>query len=152
MKKRLLGGMLALASATAMATSAPAPATTIIVKSQEPQFTVQLPANATTGYQWYLQSYDHHLLKLMGYRYHVSNPKLMGSPGTAVFVFAGQPTFFLAPQQTTLHFWYAQPWELSKGEGKTVTIVSVEQAAAPTTASVANDSEGNMMLPVSSSS
>ena len=86
---------------------------------------VSLPANATTGYQWFAKSYDHALLHLQSYQYnpHPSGGKV-GVGGTAMFTFAVDPGFYTAPQSTDLVFVYKQPW-VSGMDGAKVTEVMI---------------------------
>lgn len=72
---------------------------------------VSLPANATTGYQWFAKSYNQTLLHLQSYQYnaHPAGGKV-GVGGTAVFTFAVDPEFYKAPQTTDVIFVYRQPW------------------------------------------
>lgn len=88
---------------------------------------VNLPANATTGYQWYVQSYDHELLSLQDYRYVAPNTKLMGAGGTALFSFNIDPSFYSAPQTTTISFIYQRPWSPGQNTSSaTVTVLATE--------------------------
>lgn len=88
---------------------------------------VSLPANPTTGYQWYAQSYDHELLSLQDYRYVSPNSKLMGAGGTALFSFNIDPSFYSAPQTTTISFIYQRPWSPGQNTSSaTVTVSATE--------------------------
>jgi predicted secreted protein len=91
---------------------------------------VNLTANATTGYQWFVQSYDHNLLSLQNYRYtptvQSGSKKLVGAGGTATFTFNIDPSFYDGPQVTTLQFVYEQPWNVGQNAATaTVTVSSV---------------------------
>jgi inhibitor of cysteine peptidase len=87
---------------------------------------ITLPANGTTGFQWFVTGYDHDLLSLDNYRYAPnSNTKLMGAPGKATFTFNIDPRFYDAPQLTTVQFSYQQPWSPSaNGSTTSVTLSS----------------------------
>jgi predicted secreted protein len=87
----------------------------VTVKSAQPQFTISLPGNATTGYVWLPTTYDSHLIKLLSSSYVTDkNTKLMGAPGTFVFNFKALSAAFSAPQSTTITFMYSQPWVTDK--------------------------------------
>jgi inhibitor of cysteine peptidase len=88
---------------------------------QSKQFTVTLPANPTTGYQWTLEQYDQSILKLTNTRYLPSQPKLMGSGGNMEFVFS-RVQGRAYPKSTTMRFSYARSWEHGKGVMKKVLI------------------------------
>jgi len=99
---------------------------TILVHPGTQNITVNLKANATTGYMWFLTRYDDDALTLEGYHYQAPNTRRVGAGGVAHFHFAIEPGFFTAPQVTTLHFVYAQAWHFNgQGETKVVRIVSV---------------------------
>lgn len=93
----------------------------IRLTDQQQTVEVSLPANATTGYQWFIKSYDHDLLSLQGYRYTKSNSNAVGSGGTAIFSFSVDPRFYDAPQMTTVSLAYQQPWSAAQS-GSTATI------------------------------
>ncbi len=85
---------------------------------------VSLPANATTGYQWFVQSYNHDLLNLQNYRYSKSSSNAIGSGGTATFSFSVDPRFYDAPQTTSVTFLYQQPWNAGKNTTETTVTIS----------------------------
>ncbi len=92
---------------------------------------ITLSANATTGYQWFVQNYDHNLLSLQNYRYAPtaqSGSKLMGAGGTATFTFNIDPSFYDAPQVTTIQFVYEQSW--SVGQNTSTATVTLSSAAS----------------------
>lgn len=88
---------------------------TITVKQIQPQFTISLPGNATTGYAWTPMTYDSHLVELLSSDY-VSNQnkKLMGAPGTFIFTFKALSPAFAMPQSTVINFIYSRPWIADK--------------------------------------
>lgn len=95
----------------------------IRLTDQQQTVEVTLPANATTGYQWFVQSYNHDLLSLQNYRYSAPTTKLVGSGGNAIFTFSVDPRFYDAPQVTTVSFVYEQPWNPGQNTNTaTVTI------------------------------
>ncbi len=75
-------------------------------------FQVKLAENPTTGFQWTLKSYDQTYFSAVKDEYIVSNPKLMGSPGTHIFYFK-QKDNTTCPESTVLCFSHARAWEAS---------------------------------------
>ena len=96
----------------------------LVVRAHQDVLQVKLPANATTGFQWYLSHYDHSLLKLQDYYYIAPQTKRVGAPGIAVFVFTVRPAFRLAPQITHIQFVYGRAWSMNTAEPEEVTVVS----------------------------
>ncbi len=97
----------------------------IQLTSQQQTVQITLPANATTGYQWYVQNYDRNLLSTQSYRYGAPTSTALGAGSNATFVFNIDPRFYDAPQITTLTFIYQQPWNPGKNTtSATVTISS----------------------------
>jgi predicted secreted protein/nitrous oxidase accessory protein NosD len=68
-------------------------------------FTISMPANPTTGYNW-TADYDYVLLNLAKAVYEKSPSGALGSGGTSVFVFTP-----LKPGKTTIYFVYKRSWE-----------------------------------------
>ncbi len=68
-------------------------------------FTISLPANPTTGYNWNAD-YDYVLLSLESSDFERGSSKAFGAGGTSVFVF--KP---LKPGKTTIYFVYKRSWE-----------------------------------------
>lgn len=98
----------------------------IVVAKPQTSVLVTLPANATTGYQWYVKHYDHDLLELKSYQYQAPNTAKVGAPGTAVFTFTALPNFLAAPQITDIDLVYARAWDIKdNAKAQTVTVVSV---------------------------
>ena len=99
--------------------------TNITLKADQLRVQVMLPANATTGYQWFAKDYNHDLLHLQKYQYnpHPAGGKV-GVGGMAVFTFTVDEDFYKAPQTTDVVFVYKQPWS-SGMEGAKVTEVMI---------------------------
>ena len=68
-------------------------------------FTISMPANPTTGYNW-TADYDYVLLNLGKAVYERSPSRALGSGGTSVFVFTP-----MKPGKTTIYFVYKRSWE-----------------------------------------
>ena len=128
LKKISLGLILTGSLTTLMADNNPS-IPVIQLSGDQQNVDITLPANATTGYQWYVVGYDHNLLSLNNYRYAPpSNTKLMGAPGQAVFTFTIDPSFFNAPQSTEVKLSYQRP--NSPVQDATLTTVTVSSLAS----------------------
>lgn len=100
----------------------------IAVHQAQPQFTISLPGNATTGYSWLLTTYNSHLIKEVSSSYK-ENPHplgMVGVPGNFIFTFEVLSAAFNTPQTTTVNFIYARPWAIDKTKAEeeqyTITI------------------------------
>lgn len=129
LKKALLWIALGILPTTVMASQNSSSIN--VVSEENPQFTVQLPANTgSTGYSWYLTGYNSQLLQPVSYHY--ANPSsasgMLGTPETAIFVFKATPALLTVPQKTGLTFSYLRPWENNPGQTKLVTVLSITTA------------------------
>ena len=99
----------------------------IMVSGKKSTVSIRLPANSTTGYQWYLTDYDAHLIKPKKYEYKVNSHKkgMVGVGGMAVFKMQVTKHFEVVPQMQKVTFTYARPWDLKEaGKTQTITILS----------------------------
>jgi len=94
--------------------------TAILVKPESPEFTVQLKSNATTGYEWFLRSYDNHVITPVSHHYQRPTSQLVGAPGFEVWTFRVKAEGFTVPQVTYIRFVYARPWEAQSQAGQQV--------------------------------
>ena len=78
----------------------------IRAKVNEP-FTISLPANPSTGYEWKVD-YDYVLLKQESAQFERASAETvrMGAGGTSVFVFTP-----IKPGKSTIYFVYKRSWE-----------------------------------------
>lgn len=83
----------------------------ILVTEDQTQFVIQLNANPSTGYSWFLRDYDDRLVTPTQYRFESAKNKLVGAPGVAIWTFTVKKSAFVVPQQSVLRFVYARPWE-----------------------------------------
>lgn len=101
----------------------------IIITNEKNTFTLSLPANPSTGYQWFLKT-NHtnclrQMLKLTKYRYLPNeNTKKIGAPGKVNWSFTAKKNAFLYPQLCELTFVYLRPWETSVAKTQKFTILS----------------------------
>jgi inhibitor of cysteine peptidase len=98
-----------------------------VVTSDQPEFVIKLKSNPTTGYSWFLRDYNFELIVPIS---HVFEPaedkKLLGAPGYETWIFKAKPAAFVVPQQTSIRFVYARPWETGEGSMQLMFKVSME--------------------------
>lgn len=82
----------------------------IIVTADNPQFTINLKSNPTTGYSWHVGQYDTNLLEVVSHKYNPSTSQLVGAGGIDVWTFKVTPTALTAPHVITLKMNYLRPW------------------------------------------
>lgn len=100
-----------------------------IITQRDPQFTIQLKSNPTTGYTWFLKSYDHHFIVPTKHVFQANtHKKLIGAPGYELWSFTVKPNAFAVPHQTTIEFSYARPWEREQNSTLLVFRVSTSKA------------------------
>lgn len=85
--------------------------TTIHVTAQQPQFTVKLKSNPTTGYAWFLHEYSTKMITPIKHTFEAPEKKLIGASGYEVWTFKANQQAFTVPQMLTLRFVYARPWK-----------------------------------------
>ena len=83
----------------------------ILVSSSEPQFTIKLKSNPSTGYAWFLRRYNATFLIPIKHRFQQGNNQLIGGSGVELWTFRVKPKAFLVPQQTVIRMIYARPWD-----------------------------------------
>jgi len=102
----------------------------VAVTSKEPEFIIKLKSNPTTGYSWFLRTYDTRFLTPIKHVYEgATNKKLMGAPGYEMWTFRVKPGAFAFPQQTLLRFVYSRPWEGNDQSKQVVFRVSAIEAS-----------------------
>jgi inhibitor of cysteine peptidase len=100
--------------------------TTIVVSAQQPQFTIQLKANPTTGFSWFLKEHNDRTVEPLKHHFQpAKNSRLIGTPGYEEWTFKVKNPAFTASQQTTLVFIYARPWEKAKSATQVVFTVLI---------------------------
>lgn len=82
----------------------------ITINSNQPQFTVTLPANPTTGFQWTVLSYDNRLFSFTKSKYIAPQASRIGAGGTMVFTFTKVKADHY-PESSEIQFKYARAWE-----------------------------------------
>lgn len=99
---------------------------TIQVDPSANMYSVSLPANPTTGYQWQLKSYDQSFQLMSGSKYIAPKSSLIGAGGTMKFTFV-QRKNTQWPDQTSLQFEYSQSWEPGSGTSTRVDVVFAKE-------------------------
>lgn len=100
--------------------------TNIAVTPDSPKFIIKLESNPTTGYSWFLHEYDAKLVQPLKREFKQGDKKLIGSPGYELWTFKIKPAGFIVPQQTTIRFAYARPWEGSENSTQLAFHVSTQ--------------------------
>lgn len=95
---------------------------TVSVAPGETSFTVSLPSNPTTGYDWTITRFDAKLLKLVTSKYTPDKTDRIGSGGTMAFNFELLSGVSI-PQTTTMEFRYARSWEKDGATLQNVVVV-----------------------------
>lgn len=86
----------------------------VVLTRSNPQFTIELKSNPSTGYVWLLQDYANYLIQPVSHRFKPGDKKLIGAPGIDEWTFYLKPSAFVVPQQTHLKFVYVRPWEMNE--------------------------------------
>lgn len=90
------------------------------VKSDAKTVVIKLKSNRTTGYRWFLKSYDSSFLTPVSYQYQSAKNGLMGAPGIAVWTF--QVTHPVVPTVSSVQWVYARSWESGVGKTKLIRV------------------------------
>ena len=87
------------------------------------QFSITLPANPTTGFEWTVKKYDKTLLQIKAQDYKASPTQRLGAGGGMIFSFSRVKTT-IYPKSTIILFRYARSWEpASSGLLKYITVI-----------------------------
>ena len=98
----------------------------IVVTANQPDFSIELKSNPTTGYSWFLREYDANLITAVKHKFQKGDQNLMGSPGYEIWTFHVKPTAFVVPQQTSIRFIYARPWQGSESSTQVIFHISTQ--------------------------
>lgn len=119
MKRMLIGLMTWLVMSIGFAAAS---MMTVPVKATQAHFTVRLPANPTTGYQWSVVSYNQQLFTLTGSHYEAMKTGRIGSGGVMVFDFTCKAKQ-ARPARAKLVFAYVRSWEKQAVKTRQVDVV-----------------------------
>ena len=106
-----------------VATQAAEKDATILVRQTLPTFTITLQSNPTTGYSWFLESFDAGLLEAVLRRYLPPQSTAAGAPGKEVWTFRARHGAFLVPRTSRIVFRYLRPWDADDAPGESVFTV-----------------------------
>lgn len=97
----------------------------ISVTKENPQFTILLAANPTTGYTWMVNQYDSNLIKVVGHKYNPPISQIVGAGGIDVWTFEIKPIAFAAPHVLKIKMLYARAWNVDENSTtKEFTVVT----------------------------
>lgn len=97
----------------------------ILLSKNQTRFTLQLKANPTTGYSWYINSYTTPGLRLVKYAFTPDQSGKIGAGGVASWDFVVEKTALIAPSLLKVDLTYARPWNVTDQPVKrTVTILT----------------------------
>lgn len=96
----------------------------VVVVQDEPEFTIKLKSNPSTGFSWFLREYNTDLILPLKHRLIKSDSKLAGADGIEEWTFRMKHLGFSVPQQTVLRFVYSRPWQGAEGATSLVFRVS----------------------------
>jgi inhibitor of cysteine peptidase len=82
----------------------------IAVTKDNPDFSIKLKSNPSTGFSWFLREYNPNLMTPNKYVVIPPEKKLVGASGYEVWTFHMTSKAFVVPQQTMIRFVYARPW------------------------------------------
>lgn len=130
----LLAGLFFLYTAKAAEEETPLPASPMVTASSDPytdatraitvtadnpEFSIRLKSNPTTGYRWYLKTLPNNWLQVIGLNYSANNTALVGSGGEEVWHFKVLPKAFNARMLMSIEFVSIQPWNMQKADNST---------------------------------
>lgn len=94
------------------------PARAITVTADNPEFTIRLKSNPTTGYRWYLKASSNTWLKVITEEYNPGHSSLVGASGEETWHFKVLPQALNARMLLSIEFVSIQPWNM-KGDNNT---------------------------------
>lgn len=96
----------------------------VVVTQDQPEFTIKLKSNQTTGYSWFLREYNTDLVLPIKHHFEKADTTNVGAGGLEIWTFRVKRLGFSVPQQTVLRFVYARPWQGAEGATSLVFRVS----------------------------
>jgi len=97
------------------------PVTVFRVSPKSPSFLVRLPANATTGFRWYLVKKPN-WLRIVDAHYVVSSNARIGQGGTSEWEVRWPESHCVFPRRAEIVFAYARPWVGASSDEKQTRI------------------------------
>lgn len=83
----------------------------IVLKANQPEMTIRLKSNPTTGYSWFLHDYNYHLFTPKKHTFEPAGTGLMGAPGYETFTFKIERAAYVVPHEGNIRFVYSRPWQ-----------------------------------------
>lgn len=80
--------------------------------------TLRLESNQSTGYSWYLASYNGSRIRPVSQKFIAPSSGLAGAPGVSEWTFHVSENALLVPQLIRVKMVYARPWDLSSAKTK----------------------------------
>jgi len=96
----------------------------IHVSKKKPIFNIRLKSNPSTGYRWYVNRYNQHLIEVIREKFTPSKPQLMGAGGITEWQFRVLPRALKASHRMQIEMIYARSWEFQKGTKKVFQVVT----------------------------
>ncbi len=95
----------------------------IVLSAKQKLLQIVLPANRTTGYQWFLQSLPEKMLMPIKQFYVVRQVGKVGAGGLSVWQFAVNQRLVVVPSVVYAEFVYMQPWVAKQNKRIKATIL-----------------------------
>lgn len=126
---KILGftAMVFTATTVCAATVYTEPSKPIMVSKSSHNFSIELAANPTTGYMWFLKNFDQDFIKIKQHYFVPPKDHKIGAPGMDVWQFEVNPKALNAPLMVELNFTYTKPWDLSDQKEATFTVLTTDQ-------------------------
>jgi Chagasin family peptidase inhibitor I42 len=98
------------------------------VSAEKPTVAVRLPSSAGTGYQWFIQEYPAHWVKVQSHQLvNKSAPGITGGAMEDVWELRLTPECFVSPQAITLKFVHQRSWESNDAVVPlTITVLTIQ--------------------------
>jgi len=102
-------------------------AKTIVVTADKPTFTIKVPSNRTTGFQWFLGGYTKDLIEPVSSTFVAPKVKMAGAPGYTVWKFEVDDDAFEVPMVMWVKLVHMRPWT-TQGATKQIYKVVTQSA------------------------
>lgn len=103
------------------------PTRAITITADNPEFSIRLKSNPTTGYRWYLKALPSTWLEVLGEDYVPSNTTAVGAGGEETWHFKVLPEGFKARMLLSIEFVSVQAWNM-KGPSTTQSFYVVTES------------------------
>ncbi len=93
----------------------------LTISTKQETFTISLPSNPTTGFQWSVISYDKSIFDLINHQYIASKIGVIGAGGTMLFTFKFKKQLSY-PRVSKIKFKHARSWEPESATYKEIEV------------------------------